>query len=476
MRFPGFVGAAYNLPNRRIDCQRCINLFLEKTESGAGREGEPASLRRTPGLLAFLTLPGGATRGGYRGSDGQMFAVGGNKLYSLAPNGAYTELGTLNTSAGRVSMADNGIQLVVVDGSETLYVWTFNTTTFSTKGSEDNYEASHLVDFQDGYFIFSTTEKFYISDLYSVDLDPLDISGSEGSPDAIVGHIVANRSLWVFNEYSTEVFFNAGDADFPFKRIEGAFISIGCAARHSIARIGNAVCWIGKDESGEGIVYMAEGLSPRRISTHAIEQAIQRYATVSDAVGYCYQQDGHGFYALNFPGANTTWVFDLATGLWHERAHAADGQLGRHRASWHAYAFGKHLVGDYENGKVYELSMSAKSDDGAPIIRRRIAPHASAGGKLVSCHSFELDIEMGVGIDGAGQGEDPQAMLRISKDGGYTWGNELWRSFGRIGERQKRAIWRRLGQSRDWVFEISISDPVDVAVLGAEIELERKAA
>lgn len=476
MRLPGFIGASYNLPNKSVDAQRCINMFVQKTESGLGKEQEQFALRRTPGLLAFVTLAGGRTRGGWRSSDGQAFAVGGNKLYSISSLGVATELGTLNTSSGRVSMADNGTYLAVVDGSQTLYLWNINTTTFSTKSVADGFEGAEMVSYDDGYFTFTRSDRYFISGVDDVTLDLLDFITSEASPDAIVGHAVANRQVFIFNEFTTEIFFDNGAADFPFVRMEGGTTSTGCAARASIAVLKEIPYWIGKGEHGEGVVYRANGATPERISTHAIEEAIQSYATISDAEAYCYEMNGHAFYVLNFPGADTTWAFNATTGAWHELAYASDGDLGRHRATWHLYAFGKHLVGDYANGKVYELTLAAKTDDGAPIIRRRICPHFTADLNGVTCHRLQIDLETGVGIDGAGQGDDPVVMLRVSKDGGYTWSNELQAGIGKIGKRGTRAFWNMLGMARDWVFEVSISDPVDVIMLGAEADFERMAS
>jgi hypothetical protein len=72
------------------------------------------------------------------------------------------------------------------------------------------------------------------------------------------------------------------------------------------------------------------------------------------------------------------------------------------------------------------------------------------------------------------QGFNPQVMLRWSDDGGHTWSNEHWVSIGKIGEYYRRAIWRRLGMTlklRDRVYEVSGTDPVKIAIMGAELIL-----
>jgi hypothetical protein len=476
VRFPGFVGPSYQAQSKNIDCERCINLYAELTESGKGKEGEVAALVGTPGLSLLLTLAGGAVREIFTASNDEVYAVGGNKLYRISSTWVATELGTLNTAAGPVSMADNGLQLVIVDGGYG-YQWTFLTSTFAQITDED-FPGATQVTYQDGYFIFCKpfSQQFFISDLSDTAIDGLDFASSEGNPDLLVGVLSDHRDLWLFNKKTAEVFNNTGNADFPFERNASAFIEHGCAAPFSIQKMNNSVFWLGQDDKGFGIVYMASSYTPQRISTHAVETAIQSYENIADARAWTYQERGHHFYVLNFPTANTTWVFDSATGLWHERVFTYQGRFQRHRGDSHAVGFGKHLVGDYANGKIYELTSSVYSDDGAAITRRRVSPHVTAGLAQVFYLSFELDIEMGVGLDGVAQGTNPQVMLRFSKDGGHTWSNEIWKDVGKIGNRHNRARWTRLGQSRDRVFEVTITDPVKVTILGAEIELEKAAA
>jgi hypothetical protein len=470
MRFPGFIGASYKAQSVNVDCQRCVNLYPETTESKTGKEQEVGSLVQTPGLKALLTLPNAPVRGVYATSTGLLFAVGKDKLYSINDLFEATEIGTLNTTAGKVSMADNGLHLMIVDGPSG-YAYSFADSTF-TQITDDGFLGGDIVVYQDGYFIVNRpgTGQFCISGLLDITFDAGDFATSEGSPDAIISLISNARLLWVFNETTTEVFYNSGD-DFPFTRTDGAFIQVGCAAKFSVAKIDNAVFWLTRSSDGGYQVYMASGLQPQRVSTHPVETEIQRYENAEDAVAYTYQENGHNFYVLNFPSARTTWVFDTATGLWHERVYQKQGVLDRHRSETHAYLWDKHIVSDFETGQIYEMKSNIYSDDGVEILRERIAPHASAGMKRMFFNSFQLDIETGTGLDGIQQGTDPQAMLTWSDDGGHTWSNEHWVSFGKIGKTKARALWRRLGSSRDRVFKIRISDPVKVCLIGAEIDV-----
>jgi hypothetical protein len=468
MRFVGFIGPTYTLSSVNVDCQRCINFYPELNELGTGKDKEIASLVGAPGLKLFATVGLGPHRGSWFSSKGVQYIVSKNKFYSVASDGTATELGTLATSSGQVSMADNSLQLVIVDGPNG-YVWDLTALTF-TQISDPNWLGADMVAYQDGYFMFNqpNSRHWYLTDINSVSFLG-DIASKTGASDNIVAIVSDHRNVWLFGSQTTEVWFETGANDFPFQRIDGAFIETGCAAAFSVAKMDGTVIWLGRDKLGAGTVYMASGFQPVRISTQAVEEAIQGYSVISDAVAWSYQDGGHEFYVLNFPSANATWVFDTQTKLWHERGWFSEGTLQRHRAVTHSYAFGKHLVGDHENGNLYELTREALSDNGQEIFRRRRAPHISTDMLRLFFSQFQLDMETGVGIDGTGQGTDPQVILRWSDDGGHTWSNEHWTSAGKIGHTKKRVQWNRLGSSRNRVFEVTVTDPVKVALIGAEV-------
>jgi hypothetical protein len=492
MRFKGFIGPAYTLKSVNVEAQRCVNLYPEMNEMGTGKDGEVAHFLSTPGLVNILEVGLGPLRLVYEDPQDRIFVASGNKMYEVSFTGSTwsaTELGTLTTSQGTIkadsNLLPNGDSITVfVDGSADAYAFrnissveTFGTfTSFGYAAVED---ATHVVHI-DGYFIFnkSGTSQFYVSEWGSFNVDPLSFASAEGDPDNIVAVIKSYRDLWLVNENSTEVWSNVGNPDFPFERVSGGFIPIGCVAPYSVAEVGGIIFWLGRDKSGQGIVYAARGLNPERISTHAIENAIQGYDidSIATADAYTYHDGGHSFYVLNFP--ETTWVFDLATKLWHERAYNNGGTLERHRAQHHAFIsqHGFHLVGDYEDNRLYRVDDSVYEDDDAAIIRLRASPHVSADDYALFCKSFQLDMETGVGLDGGVQGSDPQVMLDWSDDGGHTWSNEHWTSAGAIGQFRTRAKWYRLGTFRDRVFRVTISDPVKVVILGASIDLEQGAS
>lgn len=476
MRFIGFIGPSYQLRSVNVDCQRCVNLYPELDEIGTGKEREVAALVSTPGLSLLTTIGDGPIRGTWVASNGQFFVVSANGLYQVDALWNATLLGNIQTFTGQVSIADNGFQLVVVDGANG-YVWDFTLLTF-VHISDPAFYGADVVSFQDGYLIFNKpgTNVFYITGLNAVTFSALDFASKEGNPDNIVSIIADHRNLWLFGSETIEVFYDSGAVLFPFQRIEGAFIEYGCAAALSVAKMNNTVIWLGQDKRGSGMVMMANGYMPQRISTHAVEGAIQGYSNISDATAYTYQEEGHHFYVLNFPSANTTWVFDSTTNLWHERVFTNQGQFERHRSNCHSYFNGMHVVGDYQNGNLYQMSTSFYDDNGSSITRLRASPHLTDGLTNIFYSSFQLDMETGTGLDGTGQGTNPQTVLQFSDDGGHSWSNEKWAGFGKIGKTKTRALFHRLGRSRDRVFRVKITDPVKVVLIGAEIAMTKGAS
>lgn len=465
------LGSAYVARSVNAADARMINLFPELVPEGGK---EPAFLNRAPGLKLKISVGSGPIRGMWV-FGGNLYVVSRNKLYKVDSSYAVTELGTVSGTSGPVSMVDNGIQLFIACNGPS-YIYNSQTNVFA-QITDGDFPGAVTVAYLDGYFVFNepNSQKIWVTGLLDgASIDPLDFASAEGSPDGVVGIIADHREIWVFGTNSVEVWYNSGNADFPLSRIQGAFNEIGCAAPYSIAKMDNGLFWLGKDARGQGIVYRANGYTGQRISTHAVEWQIQQYEDMSDAIGYTYQQDGHSFYVLIFPQADTTWVYDVATQAWHERAGFDNGDFTRHRSNCQAFFQGDVLVGDYENANVYSFDLNDFSDNGSVqkwLRSWRALPTSQNNLKRSAQHSLQLDLETGVGLN-LGQGSDPQVMLRWSDDGGHTWSNEHWIGIGKIGEFYRRAIWRRLGMTmkiRDRVYEVSGTDPVKIAIIGAEL-------
>lgn len=464
------LGQAYVARSVNAADNRMVNLFPEAIPTD-GKEA--AFLNLAPGKVLRKSLGAGAVRGQWQfGNYG--YAVVGNSLYKVDAFWNATLLGTV-TGSGPVSMVDNGIQLFIAANPDG-FIYNANTGVFGAITDPD-FPGAVTVGYIDGYFVFNqpNSQKIWITSLLDgTMIDPLDFASAEGSPDNIVSIIVDHREVWVFGTNSVEVWYDSGGVDFPLSRIQGAFLEIGCQAPYSVAKLDSSLFWLGSDARGNGIVYRANGYTGQRVSTHAVEFAIQNYSTISDAIGYTYQQEGHSFYVLIFPTADKTWVYDVSTGMWHERASFSNGSFHRDISNCQMNFNNEIIVGDYQTGNLYALDLNTYDDNGA-ILKWLRSWRALGPGqnnlKRSAQHSLQLDCESGVGLN-TGQGSDPQAVLRWSDDGGHTWSNEHNRSMGKIGEYGRRVIWRRLGMTtklRDRVYEVSGTDPVKIAIMGAEL-------
>ncbi len=474
-----FLGSFYVARSVNAADDRCINLFPEIIPQ-AGKM--PAWLMRAPGLRRLAEIGDGPIRGLWMVGNIAYVASGGN-LYQVDRNYTATFLGYIS-GTGPVSMADNGTQIFIACNPNG-YIYNSLTNVFQ-QISDPDFPGAVQVGYLDGFFVFTepNSQKFWITSLLDgTAIDPLDFASAEGFPDNIVSMIVDHRELWLFGTNTTEVWYDAGLADFPFTRIQGAFNEIGSAAPFAVCKADNQIYWLGADARGYGIVYRANGYIGQRVSTHAVEWQIQSYGDVSNAIMYSYQQDGHTFIMLVFPNAETSWCFDVATGAWHERAawDTALGRFYRHRSNCQMTFGNDNVVGDFENGNLYafDLAVYADNDEIQRWMRSwRALPTGANDLNRTAQHSLQLDCESGVGLND-GQGEDPQVMLQWSDDGGHTWSNEHWRSMGRIGNYGHRVIWRRLGMTRklrDRVYMVAGTDPVKLALTGAELLISPTAA
>lgn len=465
----GLVGPSYEQRSKPFDAQRTINLIPLIDQQGK----EVASLLGAPGLDLFADTGVGPIRGGFASTNGRAFVVSGSTLYELDSSGNATSRGTLLTSSGNITIDENGTQLFICDGSAG-YTLTYSSNTFA-QVTDSDFPSAGTVTYIDGYFVVNQndTGKFFISNLQDgTAWEALDFATAESSPDTLLRPLRAVGQLWLFGYKTTEIWTNTGNATFPFQKISGAEMQVGIMAAHTAVALTNrtGVMWVGRNDQGEGIVYRANGFTPERVSTEAIELIISRATSKANMRAFTYQQDGHEYYVLTGGGLETTLVFDITTGLWHERAYLNDdGDLETHLMNSMMFAFGKHLVGDRRNGKVYTLDMEVYSDNGDEISRERIYTHLSNEDERIRYNKLEVGFEVGVGLQ-SGQGSDPMATLYISKDGGRTYSNGYEKSIGKAGEYKKKVAWRRIGIAEQMTFKLVVTDPVKVAITGSYLQ------
>jgi hypothetical protein len=500
----GFVGGADQTASTYQDYQQCINYYPEVTPNKNAKVA--AALLGTPGLVQLvsagptITLPTTNWPQPYSGTNlpvrgswvlsgsTQALVVIGNACYLVTIQTpatattqavlAMTSVGTLRTSTGFVSIRDDGLggYAVIVDGPNG-YLYTIKSKTFAPI-TDPNFLGSNTVAFIDGWWIFNVpgTQQFYTNaQPYAITFNASYFANKDAASDQLIGVFESKEELWLIGERTTEIWYDAGGQYFPFQRLVGTMLQVGCKAVGSIARFGDGIIWFGRSDRGENIVVMTEGFQSRVVTTPAVSDAIAKYNVTADAIGYTYQEDGHEFYVLTFPTADATWVFDSSVPMemgWHQRLSYDPYAKAyhRHRSNCFMNFAGMRIVGDYQNGSLYQLTRNAYWDAGWPILAKRRSPYVWDKGPRGRIFVSSLQIEFAPGQGSStGLGANPIANLRISRDG-TTFGQQWPAPMGAIGNYRNRTMWRRLGMGRDNIFEVEVIAPVKRDIVGATLK------
>jgi hypothetical protein len=392
-----FSGQSFESISRAITQERCVNLIPQIVPPAPQAHASATMIfYGVPGILARCNIGPGPIRQIYY-SNGRCFAVSGSQLWEIYANYDGIYRGEVGTDGKPALIESNRFQLCITSANST-FIYDLATNTLV------NINVPLIqARFADGYFLGVTpdSQMIRISGQYDGLLwDPLDFASAEAAPDNIVSVLCDHREVWTFGAEVTEVWADTGAQLFPFDRIPGATIEQGCAAQNSPAKLDNSVFWLGSDSRGQGIVWRATGYTPQRVSNHALEYQLSLLPTLSDCIGYAYQDQGQTFYVMTFPAGDKTFVYDCSTTLFHERASwdPAGAKWHRQRAQCHSFAFGKHLVGDKDNGNIHEQSINFYTDNGAAQKWLRSVPIGFNENKYLFPRNLELDIEEGKGL------------------------------------------------------------------------------
>lgn len=461
-----FATNSYKLQSLPISAQECINASAEREPQDAKT---PVAVRGCPGLSAFATCGSGPVRG-FAMMGGVVYCVSGTGLYSISSTGTAALVGGAVTGSGVVSMTTNGLQLCIVNGTLG-YIYT--TTAGFQVITDAAFYPANTVTFFDQYFVFDRagTPYVFLSGLLDgTSYNALDTASAEVQPQNVQATVNQQESLIVFSTGHIETWYDSGAVNFPFQRIDGGTIERGLVAPYATVKEDNSIFFLADDL----VFYRLDGVVPRRVSTHALEQEWQTFVTVTDAFCFSMTVEGHKVVYLTFPQGNATFAWDIASGLWHRRRSydMSSNSLGRWRANAHIRAYGQDLIGDAFSGTVGYVDVTSATEYGNPMPILLDSPQAHQDRKRLFFSNFELDIESGVGLV-SGQGSDPQGMLRWSNDGSRTWSSlQKWKSLGRQGAYTTRLRWPgALGQGRQRAWRLEISDPVRRTILSATCDV-----
>jgi hypothetical protein len=516
-KIPLLTGA-YSSQSLTASAQRCINLYMEKNPEGTNF---PTAHFPRAGLTKLSSPPAvGRGRCLYPATNGDLYAVIDQAAYYIDPDFVFHPLGNLLIDKTTpVSMADNGQQLLMVDG--TPYGYTITLPFAGVPGrvfnniQDLNFKGSPRVDFIDSFLVYSIPGTNQWGSTQSDQITPFNalfIGVKTAWPDNVLCVVTVERLCWLFGPQKSEVWFNAGSTPFPFNLLSGNIIEQGCCATYSPAKMDTNVYWLSQSPEGDRMVMRGNSqLVAQRISTHAIEYEWRSYARVDDAIGSTYQVSGHSFYMIHFPTADKTWVYDEATQQWHEDNWIdVNGVLHRSRNTFNAFAYGRNLALDWATGDLLHLDPNATDDNGNLILILRAFPHVLNDLKQVSYSAFTADVATGLGINTGeaqapldGFNDDfnndfggprtnfqspfnqgfssgfgpmtntnlPQLSMRMSRDGGYNFGNNRVKTLIGSGNYRTMQRFRGNGIGRDAVFEISSTAAMISAINGAYVDI-----
>lgn len=466
MRF-NFGDQAYKEASVNLNSQELVNFYAVP---GGPSAKDTVAIYGTPGFSMFSNIGNQQIRA-MRVVGFKLYAIAGNIFYEVSTAGAATSRGTIGTSSGRVAISDNGTQVIICDGSAG-YIYTIATTTLAVIADADFNQNAWSTTFLGSYFIVTKPDSssFWWSAVNDgTTWSALDFATAEYSSDNLQTALECYGELWLLGEKSTEVWANVFFGSSPFSRVEGAKSNWGCNARYSVAKIENSLIWLANPpDGGTPQVIATNGYRPTPISTPAMDYELTTYTTTADAYAYAYKDSGHQFYVITFPSQNVTWCYDFLTQRWHKRSSLINGSYVEHNSFCYVYFSNKHLIGDIGNGHIYEMSIDIFTENGAAIQRKVTSPPIfDPDNNRVIHDRLQLDFESGTGT----QTVDPTVMLEWSDDGGHSYGNEIWRTIGKAGEYNSRAIWHGLGAARSRVYRLTVTDSVAWRLVSSNLKL-----
>jgi len=363
-------------------------------------------------------------------------------------------------------MAHNGEQVMIVDGTEG-YIYNTSTLAFAQITDADFPANPLTVTYLARRFVvnFLNSSRFYVSDIDNgLSWDALMFANAESNPDPIIAVFASSGQLILLGSVTTEFWGISGAADFPFAALQGTATEWGIAATWSLAKFDNTFACLIKNRMGQVMVAKMNGYVPQKISMPDVDSIINGYATTSDASAYSYMLGGHPMYVINFPTAGKSWLHDGLTGFWVQLKSQG---IARHLAEFSFQLLGNTIVCDYADGKLYRLTAAALTDNGASIEREIVGETvALPDQESLSVDCFRIDIETGIGT-ALGQGVNPQIALSVSRDNGKTYGPDMWKTAGAIGEYRTRVEWRRLGTCNTFTPKLRMTDPVPLVMVSA---------
>jgi hypothetical protein len=460
------TGPSYQSRSKPLSSQQTVNWYQQFNEGGK----ESYVLMPFPGLETKGNAAG-KDRGFHRMAE-ILYQVKGTSLYEIDKLGNHTLRGTI-PGTKRCIMADDGINMFIVVPNEKVWQYTTDTNSVS-EVTNVNITKALSVDFFNNQFIYTFADFSTVSDVGNgAEAIGLNRIGEETLPDAMVRDFVFDEVIYRCGVRSIVGWYNSGVGSPPIDKLQGRIFNVGLSAPYSIAKTDEAFYWLGDDNA----IYRAQAGTKERISSDAISNAISKFNSIDDAIGFTYTFEGQNFYTITFPSENQTFTVSESLGEngWFELSSGLQG--GKWQGSSVINAYSKNYVADADNGNVYLLDLDTYENNGESIKRTRVTSNIDArlvGGALgdaVTMSSVIISMETGVGLI-VGQGDNPRIIVEASYDGGRTWAAGAWPKVGRLGEFVLKVKWDNMKTFYDCMLRISSTDPVNYSVFSANIDLK----
>jgi len=450
MRNIPFPVESYQHPSKPYNAKRLLNYAAE---AGPPDSRSPFVLVPTPGLVVREQIGTGPWHAFNTNILGGFYVVSGGGLYrnTAAVTSYLGAVGTAvnpfpaGTTQTMVTIAVNAFAAVICVPPSLFYCYhagplvAIDTTGFPGGGAGS-------VTYVDGYWVatqYGTGQTFFISNLNDPTVwDALDFASVEGMTNVLLRAVAHRGELWLLGVAGGEIWYDAGAADFPFRRQSGGVIPYGFVAP-SVASIDGSLWWVTRD----GTVIRSSGYQGKRVSTHAVE-AITEAANPELCYGAAYLQDGHSYYCVTFPDIGRTLCYDVITEKWHDRSSSIDGsgpwrplQIGR---------IGEEVYAGDVDGWMYRLDPKGGTDNGVTMFRQATLPPLYVDGHRVFCARAAVEMEVGTSM------LDANVTLDWSDDGGNSFaGGPRVMSSGAPGAFRKRVYTTRLGSFRERMFRVT---------------------
>lgn len=473
-KVPFQICGGFNVLPDYTDVQQTVNMYLQQNQLPDGSLS--LSHLPMPGMRPLLTFPQGDKGRAIFVFD-QMYVVVSQFVYRVDSALNYSIIGTLSTTSGYVGIqANNGNQIIFNDGVNG-WIWNTNTNTFSQITDSGFVTAPSSVAFMEGYFIANdgdNANKWQVSDPNDgTSWDPTQFVLFESKPDQIVAIATLQTMIFVMGKKNIEIWYlpPGGSPVFPFVNDTNMQYETGCAAIGSISQDFDVLVWLGQTKEGKFSIMMSNGGPPFRVSTDAVDSTLATFAAedIADATGYLYSLNGHTFYCLNFTGGNTSFVFDLNTQQWYTQA-MEDGS--RHIAEDHGYFNNTHYAVSYDDGVLYQLDPTYNMNGTESITRKRVTHiYCHPAYRKRRINELQLTLLQGQGTAN-GDDQTPRVELRVSRDGGITFGKPHTVEIGKLGQFFKKCIYRNLGVAERFVFDIRCYNAINFVLMGASVNYD----